>query len=121
VEANHPGGARCGSIISRFNCDRGSNGGRAELEAGEFESARESEPALTRFTLAELVEFGRWPTTKSAEHDAVWLAIVRCCRHRDARIWTPVLLQMLAPAIINEAYGLALAGEHLREELLLDL
>ena len=88
---------------------QGLDGVRAELEAGEFESARQSEPALTRFTLPELVEFGRWPTTKSAEQDAVWLAIVRCCRHRDARIWTPVLLQMLAPAIINEAYRLALA------------
>ena len=88
---------------------QGLDGVRAELEAGEFESARQSEPALTRFTLPELVEFGRWPTTKSAEQDAVWLAIVRCCRHRDARLWMPVLLQMLAPAIINEAYRLALA------------
>ena len=88
---------------------QGLDGVRAELEAGEFESARQSEPALTRFTLPELVKFGRWPTTKSADQNAVWLAIVRCCRHRDARIWTPVLLQMLAPAIINEAYRLALA------------
>jgi hypothetical protein len=88
---------------------QGLDGVRAELEAGEFESARQSEPALARFTLPELVEFGRWPTTKGADQDAVWLAIVRCCRHRGARIWTPVLLQMLAPAIINEAYRLALA------------
>jgi hypothetical protein len=88
---------------------QGLEGVRAELEGGELDSARRCEPALAGFTLSVLIEYGRWRAGKSADQDAVWLAVVRCCRQRDARLWTPVLLYMLAPAIINEAYRLALA------------
>ena len=81
---------------------------RAELEAGEFELARRSEPALAIFTLPTLIEFVRTPNRKLAEQDAVWFAVIRCYRRRSARLWAPVLLEMLAPAIINEAYRFVL-------------
>ena len=42
------------------------------------------------------------------EQDDVWLAVIRCWRQRDSRLWGPVLLQMLAPALINETYRLVL-------------
>jgi DNA-directed RNA polymerase specialized sigma24 family protein len=82
---------------------------RAELEAHEFEDACVDEPALAWLTLADLIEFGRWTNTRQHEQDDVWLAVIRCWRQRDARLWGPVLLQMLAPALINETYRLALA------------
>ena len=83
---------------------RGLEGVRAELEAGEFELARQSEPALAIFTLPTLIGFVRTPNRRLAEQDAVWLAVLRCYRRRVARLWAPVLLEMLAPAIISEAY-----------------
>jgi DNA-directed RNA polymerase specialized sigma24 family protein len=91
---------------------QGLDGVRAELEAGEFETVRHAEQALASITLAELIEFGRWPKTRPGKQDETWLAVVRCCRYRDARLWRPVLLEMLAPALINETYRLALNFLH---------
>jgi hypothetical protein len=82
---------------------------RVELERTEFEDARQAEPVLASLTLAELIEFGRWTHANAHEQDEVWLAVIRCWRQRNARLWGPVLLQMLAPALINETYRLALA------------
>jgi hypothetical protein len=82
---------------------------RVELEAGEFEEARQAEPALTGLTLPQLIDFGRWSSASQREQDDVWRAVIRCWRQRDMRLWGPVLLQMLAPALINETYRLALA------------
>ncbi len=86
----------------------GLEGVRAELEAGEFEVAGRCEPALAIFTLPTLIEFVRMPNRRLAEQDAVWFAVIRCYRRRSARLWAPVLLEMLAPAIINEAYRFVL-------------
>ncbi|TMC10389.1 MAG: hypothetical protein E6J41_08390 [Chloroflexi bacterium] len=82
---------------------------RVELETREFEDARQAEPALADLTLTKLIEFGRWTNANAREQDDVWLAVIRCWRQRDVRLWGPVLLQMLAPALINETYRLALA------------
>ena len=86
----------------------GLEGVRAELEAGEFELATRSEPAIAIFTLPTLIGFVRTPNRRLAEQDAVWLAVLRCYRRRSGRLWAPVLLEMLAPAIINEAYRFVL-------------
>src|SRR5262249_46800830 len=86
----------------------GVEGVRAELAAGEFELARRSEPALAIFTLPTLIRFVRTPNRRITEQDAVWLAVIRCYRRRCMRLWAPVLLEMLAPAIINEAYRFVL-------------
>ncbi len=75
----------------------GLEGVRAELEAGEFELARQSEPALAIFTLPTLIGFVRTPNRRLAEQDAVWLAVLRCYRRRTARLWAPVLLEMRPP------------------------
>ncbi len=87
----------------------GLDGVRAELEASEFDDASIAEPALAWLTLNDLIEFGFWTNTRQHEQDDVWLAVVRCWRQRNPRLWGPVLLQMLAPALINETYRMALA------------
>ncbi len=79
---------------------------RAELESSEFEAAGRTESALAGLTLPALIKLVRTANRELAEQNAVWLAVVRCYRHRSARLWAPMLLEMLAPALIDEAYQL---------------
>jgi hypothetical protein len=92
---------------------RGLDAVREELDTNELDAARRAHPALERFTVSSLIAFARSPRGSQAGQDAVWLALVRCYRHRPAHLWTPVLLQMLAPALIGRAYRLALAWPHI--------
>jgi DNA-directed RNA polymerase specialized sigma24 family protein len=86
---------------------RGLDEVRAELESSEFEAAGRADCALAGLTLPELIALVRRPNRDLTEQNAVWLAVVGCYRHRSARLWAPVLLEMLAPALIDEAYRLA--------------
>jgi DNA-directed RNA polymerase specialized sigma24 family protein len=79
---------------------------RAELESSEFEAAGRAESALAGLTLPVLLALVRTPNRDLAEQNAVWLAVVRCYRQRSAPLWAPVLLEMLAPALIDQAYRL---------------
>ncbi len=79
---------------------------RAELESSEFGAAGRDESALAGLTLQALLAFVRTPNRDLTEQNAVWLAVVRCYRRRSARVWAPVLLEMLAPALIDQAYRL---------------
>ena len=85
---------------------RGLDEVRAELESSELEAAGSAESALAGLTLPALIALVRKPKRDLAEQNAVWLAVVRCYRQRPARLWAPVLLEMLAPALIDEAYRL---------------
>jgi DNA-directed RNA polymerase specialized sigma24 family protein len=80
---------------------------RAELESFEFEAAGRAERALAGLTLPALIALVRTPNRDLAEQNAVWLAVIRCYRQQSPRLWAPVLLEMLAPALIDEAYRLA--------------
>jgi DNA-directed RNA polymerase specialized sigma24 family protein len=85
---------------------RGLDEVRAELESSEFEAAGRAESALAGLTLPALITLVRTPNRDLTEQNAVWLAVVRCYQQRPARLWAPVLLEMLAPALIDEAYRL---------------
>lgn len=87
---------------------RGLDEVRAELESSELEAAGRSHCALAGLSLPELIRLAQTPNRELAEQNAVWLAVVRCYRERSARLWGPVLLEMLAPALIDEAYRLVL-------------
>src|SRR2546430_1703561 len=80
---------RCPMWLDQFAIQlrQGLDSVRVELETRELEDARQAEPALADLTLTKLIEFGRWTNANAREQDDVWLAVIRCWRQRDARLW----------------------------------
>jgi DNA-directed RNA polymerase specialized sigma24 family protein len=79
---------------------------REELESGEWEAVSRLEPALAGLRLDDLLNPARKWTQR--ELDPILYGIVRCFRQREKRLWAPVLLRVLAPALINRAFGFVL-------------
>lgn len=59
-----------------------------------------AEAALAGLKLAQLVEEARSSQIAPSERDRRLLAVVRCYRRGPASLWGPVLLEMLAPALV---------------------
>lgn len=91
---------------------RGLDEVRVQLEGCEFQAARREEPALAELTLNELLEFVHRPSHLFSRQDAVWLAVMHRYRRGPARIWAPLLLEMLAPALVVTASRIAQAWPH---------
>jgi hypothetical protein len=59
-----------------------------------------AEPALSGLKLAQLVDEARSSQIAPSDRDRRLLAVVRCYRRGPASFWGPVLLEMLAPALV---------------------
>jgi DNA-directed RNA polymerase specialized sigma24 family protein len=79
---------------------------REELEAGELAAAARVEPALAGPSLDDLIAPAEKRSQK--ELDPILIGIVHCFRQREKRLWAPVLLRVVAPPLINRAFGLVL-------------
>lgn len=96
---------------------------RGTMDRRELADAATAHRALAGHTVASLVRAVRDASLDLSEQDAIWRSVVRCYQTRDSRLWAPVLLELLAPAIINEAYRLvrqlpAAEADEVRQELL---
>ena len=59
-----------------------------------------AEPALSGLKLTQLIEETRGAQISPSDRDRRLLAVVRCYRRGPATLWGPVLLEMLAPALV---------------------
>lgn len=68
-----------------------------------LKSAAEDEPALAGLTLDDITKLSRDPRKPLADQDVLWAAVLRCYRRESASTWAAVLLEMLAPEMVDLA------------------
>jgi len=74
---------------------------------GLLHGAAIDEPVLAGLTLDGLVRRTRNTHIPLADQGTLWAAVLRCYRRGPAVLWSPVLLEMLAPTLIRLAERLS--------------
>jgi hypothetical protein len=74
------------------------------------------EPALSRLGWGEMVALTHRRSVPATRQDAVLAAAIRCYRTGSQRIWAPVLLAMLAPAVVAMAARVRCSSPELNGE-----
>ncbi len=66
-----------------------------------------AEPALARLSMPELRRLLRDSELGFEDQDRIWAAVLRCYRRGPRAAWAPLVLELLAPALVEIAVGFA--------------